>query len=179
MKDRAPIVALYPGSFDGLTNGHLDIIERASRLFDKVIVAVALNVQKRGWFPMEVRCAMIEAATRHLPNVEIAQLDTLTVKFAQKVGASFIVRGLRAVSDFEYELQLALMNREMSSSVETIFLAPSKENIFLSTSIVKEVFRHGGDISPFVPPEVLSFFERFRDSLLSAGTDAFSDQSPV
>lgn len=179
MTPHTTIKALYPGSFDGLTNGHLDIIERASRLFDKVIVAVAFNAKKQGWFSMEERREMILGATAHLSNVEVAQLDTLTVKFAQSTGAKFIVRGLRAVSDFEYELELALMNREIVDDVETIFLAPAKENIFLSTSIVKEVFRHGGDISRFVPPNVVTFFERRRDVAQGAAADTFSDQSPV
>lgn len=174
-----PVKALYPGSFDGLTNGHLDIIERASRLFDHVVVAVAFNAKKQGWFSMEERREMIEGATAHLGNVEVAQLDTLTVKFAQVTGAKFIVRGLRAVSDFEYELELALMNREIVADVETIFLAPTKENIFLSTSIVKEVFRHGGDISRFVPGNVISFFERKRETAKGAAADSFSDHSPV
>src|SRR5690606_25362780 len=122
---------------------------------------------------------MIEGATAHLGNIEVAQLETLTVNFAQSTGARFIVRGLRAVSDFEYELELALMNREIVPDVETIFLAPTKDNIFLSTSIVKEVFRHGGDIRQFVPSNVISFFERRRELALGAASDSFSDQSPV
>lgn len=147
-------IALYPGSFDVATNGHLDLIQRAATLFDKVIVAVATNMDKLPVFSVEERVETLKEITRHIPNVEVTSFDGLTVEFAKQIGANCIIRGLRAVSDFEYELQLALMNRELNEEIETIFMVPSVSHSFLSSSLVKEVASMGGDISEFVPPAV-------------------------
>ncbi len=152
-------IALYPGSFDGLTYGHLDLVERASHLFDQVIVAVAQNSRKKPWFEIEERVELLKECTKDWKNVEITHITGLTVETAQRLGAQFIVRGLRAVSDFEFEFQLAIMNHQLNPKVETIFLAPSPEFIFLSSSMVREVWRLGGDLSRFVPPAVLKAFE--------------------
>lgn len=147
-------IALYPASFDALTNGHLDIIRRAAALFDKVIVAVARNMEKQPLFSVAERLQMLRELTADIPNVEIADYDGLTIEFAKKIGAQFIIRGLRFVSDFEYELQLALMNLELDGNIETIFMVPSVKYSFLSSRIVKEVASLGGDVSEFVPPLV-------------------------
>lgn len=155
-------VALYPGSFDGLTRGHLDLVERACKLFDRLIVGVAHNSRKAAWFNQEERVAQLKACTAHLGNVEVVGLEGLTVEMAEKHGAQFILRGLRAVSDFEFEFQLAIMNHQLKPTVETIFLAPAPEYIFLSSSMVKEVWLLGGDVSRFVPAPVLAAFEERR-----------------
>ena len=146
--------AIYPGSFDPCTNGHLDVIGRATRLFDEVLVAVAPNSQKSPLFDADERVAMIEANTAHWPTVRVIRMDGLLVDFARKNGAVAIVRGLRAVSDFEFEFQMALMNRKLVSDVETMFLMPKEEYVYLSSRIVKEIARLGGDVSPFVTPSV-------------------------
>ncbi|MDX2175016.1 MAG: pantetheine-phosphate adenylyltransferase [Candidatus Sumerlaeia bacterium] len=150
-----PKTALYPGSFDILTNGHLDLIQRSSRMFDRVLVAVAVNSSKSPTFTIEERLEVLRKATASLPNVECATFQGLTVAFAKEAGARFIVRGLRAVSDFDFELQLAIMNQQLERGVETIFLSASPEYIFLSSNTIREVWRLGGDVSPFVPPAVL------------------------
>ena len=144
-------LAICPGSFDPVTNGHLDVIQRASRLFDKVIVLVAVNSEKHGLFSVEERCALIRRAAAHLPNVEVEAYGGLLADYARQRGAAAIVKGLRAVSDFEYEFQMALTNRKLNSGVETVFLTTSTEYMYLSSSLVKEVARLGGDISEFVP----------------------------
>ena len=155
-------IALYPGSFDGATNGHLDIIERASRLFDKLVVAVATNQDKVPLFTVTERLEMLRAITQHLPNVQVSHFEGLTVEFAHDIGAKFIIRGLRAVSDFEYELQLALTNYRLDKRIETIFMVPSAHYSFISSSTVRGVAELGGDISDFVPPAVeMKFKERF------------------
>ena len=143
--------AIYPGSFDPVTVGHLDIIKRAARLFDKVIVAVLVNVEKKPWFTIEERTDLLKKAVEGIENVEIAGFDGLLVDFAAQKNASAIVKGLRAVSDFEYEFQMALTNRKLDNDIETVFLTSSAENMFLSSSIVKQVGLLGGDISSFVP----------------------------
>ena len=143
--------AICPGSFDPVTLGHIDIITRASKLFDKVIVAVLVNMEKKPWFTIEERIDLLRKATSGIPNVEIAGFDGLLVDFARQNGASAIVKGLRAVSDFEYEFQMALTNRKLSPETETLFLTTSSENMYLSSSTVKQVGLWGGDISPFVP----------------------------
>jgi len=153
-------IALYPGTFDAPTNGHIDLISRAHLVFDRVVVAVAHNERKSPLFTVEERLDMLRASTRSMPNVECVAFEGLTVRFAETIGAKFIIRGLRAVSDFEFELQMAIMNREMANDVETIFLAPAAEYIFLSSSSVKEVWRNGGDIRPFVPEAVAAAFAR-------------------
>ncbi|MEC8825359.1 MAG: pantetheine-phosphate adenylyltransferase [Verrucomicrobiota bacterium] len=146
--------AIYPGSFDPIHNGHLDVIERASKLWDRVIVAVAVNHEKQGLFTMEERVGLIKKASRHLPDVEVTSFEGLLVDYVLEVRANAVLRGLRAVSDFEYEFQMALMNRSLDESLETVFLMPSQENIYLSSRIVKEVATFGGDITKFVPAVV-------------------------
>ena len=143
--------AIYPGSFDPVTVGHLDIINRASKLFDRVIVAVLVNMEKKPWFTIEERTELLKKATEGMPDVEITGFDGLLVDFAAQQNASAIVRGLRAVSDFEYEFQMALTNRKLDDTIETVFLTSSAENMFLSSSTVKQVGVLGGDISAFVP----------------------------
>jgi len=152
--------AIYPGSFDPVTNGHLDVIERARKLFDEVIVAVAHNDQKQPLFTLQERLDLLSAITAGLDRVQIAPLDGLLVDFAVKQKATAVVRGLRAVSDFEFEFQMALMNRKLEASVETIFLMPKEEYTYLSSRIVKEIARLGGDIRKFVPPIVVDAFAR-------------------
>ena len=146
--------AIYPGSFDPVTNGHLDVIERARKLFDEVIVAVAHNDQKNPLFNLQERLGLLEATIGKLKNVEIAPLDGLLVDFAVARKATAVIRGLRAISDFEFEFQMALMNRKLNPKVETIFLMPKEEYTYLSSRIVKEIARLGGDVSGFVPPAV-------------------------
>ncbi len=147
-----PIKALYPGTFDALTYGHLDIITRGSQIFDKLVVAIASNETKTPIFSVEERLEALRAEAGHLVNVEIASFSGLTVDYARQIGAKTIIRGLRVASDFEYELQMALMNRVMDSSVETLFLAPSAQTLFVSSSLVKEILLQGGEIGKFVPP---------------------------
>jgi pantetheine-phosphate adenylyltransferase len=145
---------IYPGSFDPLTNGHLDIIHRAAKLFDRVIVAVARNKSKRPLFSLEERHQMVVSAIRHLPNVEADSFENLLVEYARERSAQAIIRGLRAVSDFEFEFQLALMNRKLNEHIETIFMMPKDTYTFLSSRIVKEIAQLGGDVSAFVPAHV-------------------------
>ena len=146
--------AIYPGSFDPLTNGHLDVIQRATKLFDRVIVAVAKSESKHPLFDLDERVEMVAAAVRHLKNVEADSFDGLLVEYVGACGAQAVVRGLRAVSDFEFEFQLALMNRKLDERVETIFMMPKDTYTFLSSRIVKEIARLGGDVSAFVPAHV-------------------------
>ena len=146
--------ALYPGSFDPLTLGHLDLIERAARLFDGLVVAVLRNPAKQPAFPLERRLEQIRAATAHLPAVQVDSFDGLTVAFARSCGTSVILRGLRALSDFEFELQIAHTNKSLAPDLETLFLATAVHHSFLSSSVVKEVARFGGDVGHLVPPVV-------------------------
>jgi pantetheine-phosphate adenylyltransferase len=146
--------AIYPGSFDPLTNGHLDVIQRAARLFDRVIVAVAKNDSKHPLFTLAERTALVKKAVAGLPNVDTDSFDGLLVEYVAAKKARAIVRGLRAVSDFEFEFQLALMNRKLDENIETIFMMPKDTYTFLSSRIVKEIARLGGNVSPFVPPNV-------------------------
>ncbi|MCS6860489.1 MAG: pantetheine-phosphate adenylyltransferase [Abditibacteriales bacterium] len=147
--------AVYPGSFDPITNGHVDIIERAAQVFDKVVVAVAHNPEKRALFSVEERVAMIVEACRHLPNVSVAQFDGLTADFVRQQEATVLVRGLRAISDFEFELQMALMNKKLNPDLETMFMMTSAEWLFLSSSVVREIARFGGCVEGMVPPHVV------------------------
>ena len=146
--------AIYPGSFDPLTNGHLDVIQRAARLFDRVVVAVASNESKHPLFTKDERVALVKKAVTRLPNVEVDAFDGLLVEYVAAKQAQVIVRGLRAVSDFEFEFQLALMNRKLDENIETIFMMPKDTYTFLSSRIVKEIARLGGDVNSFVPPNV-------------------------
>lgn len=147
-------IAIYPGSFDPLTNGHLDVVQRAARLFDSVVVAVAKNEGKLPLFSLAERVALVREAVKNLPNVEADAFDGLLVDYVAGKKARAIVRGLRAVSDFEFEFQLALMNRKLNENIETIFMTPKDTYTFLSSRIVKEIARLGGDVSQFVPSNV-------------------------
>jgi pantetheine-phosphate adenylyltransferase len=147
-------VAVYPGSFDPITRGHEDLIARSLRFADKVIVAVAVNAAKQPLFSPEERVSLIREAVSH-PGVEVRSFEGLLVDFARRVGATVIVRGLRAVSDFEYEFQMALMNRNLEPALETVFLVPAFDLTYLSSSLVREVARYGGDVSQLVHPAVL------------------------
>lgn len=146
--------AIYPGTFDPLTNGHLDLVTRASLMFEHVILAIAASPNKNSLFSLEERVALATQVTAHLNNVEVLGFSELMAHFAAHHNAHILVRGLRAVSDFEYELQLANMNRHMMPTLESVFLMPSEEWSFISSSLVKEVARHGGDIAPFLPDVV-------------------------
>lgn len=146
--------AIYPGSFDPVTNGHLDVISRARKLFDEIIVAVAHNDEKQPLFTLEERLTLLHDAIDKLDNVRVAQFDGLLVEFAAAQKGTAVIRGLRAVSDFEFEFQMALMNRKLADSVETIFLMPKEEYTYLSSRLVKEIARLGGDVSGFVPKSV-------------------------
>jgi pantetheine-phosphate adenylyltransferase len=147
-------IAIYPGTFDPITNGHADLIHRSSHMFDRVIVAVTENPGKKVTFPIEERVAMIRETIADLPHVSVEAFDGLTVDVARRVGAHYIVRGLRAVSDFDYELQMGMMNRQLAADVETVFLVPAAEYFFVSSTLVKDVIRLGGSVSGFVPPAV-------------------------
>jgi pantetheine-phosphate adenylyltransferase len=148
------IKAIYPGTFDPVTNGHVDLIERACLLFGEVIVGVASSPSKKPRFDLAHRVSMIEEITQHLPNVTVVGFSGLLVDFAKGHQAKVLIRGLRAVSDFEYEFQLANMNRRLSPELESVFLTPSEGNSFISSSLVKEVSLHNGDVSQFVHPIV-------------------------
>ncbi len=147
--------AIYPGSFDPVTFGHLDIIKRSSRLFDEIVVAVLNNSQKNSLFSSDERVTMISDLVKEYPNVSVASFEGLTVDFAKEIGANIIVRGLRAVTDFEYELQIAQVNHVEYSELETIFLTTSLNYSYLSSSVVREFASHGGDITKFVPKEII------------------------
>jgi pantetheine-phosphate adenylyltransferase len=147
-------IAVYPGSFDPITNGHLDVISRAAQMFDRVIVAVARNPEKQPLFDVAERVALARQAVVKLGNVTVEDFEGLLVKYARRKRASVVVRGLRAVSDFEFEFQMALMNRRLDAEIETIFLMPKDEYTFLSSRLVKEIAALGGDVSDFVPRAV-------------------------
>ena len=146
--------AIYPGTFDPVTNGHADLIERASRLFKHVIIGIAANPSKQPRFTLEERIEQVNLVAAHLDNVQVIGFTGLLVDFAKQQNASVLVRGLRAVSDFEYEFQLANMNRRLSPDLESVFLTPAEENSFISSTLVKEVALHGGDVHQFVHPKV-------------------------
>jgi pantetheine-phosphate adenylyltransferase len=149
------VTAIYPGTFDPITNGHLDIIERGVRLFDRVIVALLRNADKEPFLPLEERQAIVRAVVARFPGVTVESFDGLLVDYCRARGARAIVRGLRALSDFEYELQMALMNRRLEPGVETVFMMPSEAWSYVSSRLVKEVARLGGDVSGLVPKEAL------------------------
>ncbi len=147
-------IAIYPGTFDPITNGHLDIIKRAVKIFDTVIVAVANNIEKIPLFSIEERVAMIQKSVRDISHVEVDSFNSLIVDYCHQKGAIAMIRGLRAISDFEYEFQMALINRKIGKDVESVFLMPKEKYTYLSSSLIKEIAALGGDISSFVPDVV-------------------------
>jgi len=155
-------MALYPGTFDCLTYGHINLIQRCARLFDRLVVAVAINPEKKPLFTVEERLEMLRMATQDLANVELAHFAGLTVQYAKSRGIKFIIRGLRAVSDFESEVQLALMNQRIAPEVETVFMTPTIGYVFVSSSLTKDIVAGNGDVSSVVPPFVE---ERLREKL--------------
>ena len=157
-------LAVCPGSFDPVTLGHLDIMTRASELFDRVIVLVSVNYDKKPSFSVEERMEMIREVTKNLPNIEVASLNGLLADYVREKKACAIVKGLRATTDFEYEFQMALANRKLYSEAETVFLVTKSENMYLSSSIVRQIASFGGDISSFVPPEIA---ERIRERFMN------------
>jgi pantetheine-phosphate adenylyltransferase len=156
-------VALFPASFDPITNGHLDVARRALRLFDQLVLAVAVNVSKQGTFSVEERIELLQAVMDDDPRVTVTSFDGLTVDFAREIGADVIIRGVRAMSDFEYEFEMALMNKHLYPAVETIFMMPSQQYLYVSSSRLKELVRFGRDVEEFVPPVVA---KRLRERLV-------------
>lgn len=157
-------IAIYPGSFDPVTNGHLDIVKRASKLYDEVIVGVLVNTTKKGLFSIEERVSFIENEIKNLPNVRVESFVGLLVDYCKKNNISVIIRGLRALSDYEYEMQIAQMNRILDENIETVFLMSNTKYSFISSSIVKEVVRFGGNIDSIVPQVVLNKLnEKYRE----------------
>ena len=148
-------IAIYPGSFDPVTLGHLNIIKRASACFDKVIVCVMVNSKKTGMFTREERVDQLRRATERFPNVEVDSSDELLAAYAKRKGAHVLVKGLRAVSDYEYEVQMALVNRKLNPNLETMFMASSEKYTYLSSTIVKEMARYGADLAEFIPREIV------------------------
>lgn len=159
-----PVVAIYPGSFDPMTNGHLDLIDRGSRLFDRLIVSILRNENKQPLFTVEERMEMLRDVVQSYPNVEVDSFHGLLVDYAAEKGAGVLLRGIRAISDYEYELQMALMNRRLRPELETVFMMSGEAYSFISSRLVKEVFRLGGNISALVP---LSVELRLRNSILA------------
>lgn len=152
--------AVCPGSFDPITNGHIDIIERAAKIFDEIFIAVIENPEKNSHFDIEDRVAMVKAATKHLPKIKVESFHGLLVDYADKVGANAVIRGLRAVSDFEYEFQMALTNRKMKPDIETVFLMTDHKYSYLSSSFVKQIAKLGGKIKDLVPAAVQDKLKR-------------------
>ena len=146
--------AIYPGSFDPVTNGHIDVARRAAKIFDRVVIAVAVNAEKNPLFTTEERIGLIRSACHDIPNLEVSQFSGLLAHSLELFDASAVIRGLRAVSDFEYEFQMALMNRGLNDKCETLFMMPSPEYSFVSSRLIKEITKCGGDVSAFVPPVV-------------------------
>lgn len=148
------VVAIYPGTFDPITNGHSDLIERGVRMFDRLVVSIAASPNKQPLFSLIERVALAQQVVAHLPNVTVCGFDTLLVEHARNIGANVLMRGLRAVADFEFEYQLASMNRHLNPQVDSIFLTPAGQYAFISSSLVREVAKLGGDITQFVHPQV-------------------------
>lgn len=155
------VTAIYPGSFDPITNGHFEVLLRASMLFDKVIVVILTNKEKNPCLSTEKRIELIKDSIKDIKNIEVDSYEGLTVEYASQKNAHVLIRGLRAVSDFEYEMQMAQTNKSLNADVDTIFLVPSVENNFVSSSIVKEIAQFGGDISKLVPEPVQKYFEEY------------------
>jgi pantetheine-phosphate adenylyltransferase len=163
------VSALYPGTFDPPTNGHIDLIQRGAKLFDHLIVAVLNNPGKDPLFTVEERVEMLKESTVAMDNVSVATFDGLMVDFARQQGAAAVLRGIRAISDYEYEFQMALMNRRLAPEIETVFLQPAGRYSFVSSRMLKEVFAFGGDVSGLVPPNVL---KRLRGRIGTSGTES-------
>lgn len=159
MTDKEMKIALYPGSFDPITNGHLDVLERASRMFDKVVIAVLNHPVKKAFLTVEERVKLIIEATKAMKNVEVSNFNGLTVEYARKIGAKFLIRGLRTITDFEYEIQLCQTNQVIANEIDTVFLSTKPEHNFISSSIVKELASHRTDISKFVPKNVVEYLK--------------------
>lgn len=153
-------IAIYPGSFDPITKGHLDILKTAAGIFDKVIIAVAKNSEKHGFLPVEKRVQLIKESVKDIENVEVDSFDGLTINYAHKKGATVLIRGLRAVSDFEYEMQLSQANSALDPDVKTVFLTTKPKYNFISSSTIKEIFINDGDISKFVPEPVFEYLTK-------------------
>ncbi|MGH9670054.1 MAG: pantetheine-phosphate adenylyltransferase [Terriglobales bacterium] len=166
-----PVIAIYPGSFDPLTNGHLDLIERGSKIFDQLIVAILRHPDKAPLFSLEERREMLETMTARFKNVSVDTFDGLLVDYARSKGAGALLRGIRAISDYEYELQMALMNRKLDRRLETVFMMPAEKYSYLSSRLVKEIFRHGGSVRGLVPKRVE---ERLRGKVNRASQPAAS-----
>ena len=149
-------IAIYPGTFDPVTNGHIDIIKRACKIFDKIIVAVANNKDKNTMFNLEKRVDMMQKATKKFKKVKVKSFNSLLVDFAKKENAKIIIRGLRAVSDFEYELQMGYANSSLDKEIETIYLMPTLENAFISSSVVRSILKYKGDVSHLIPKEIIN-----------------------
>jgi pantetheine-phosphate adenylyltransferase len=161
-------IVIFPGTFDPITNGHRDLIERASKMFDKVIVAVAENKQKNPCFSLEERVKLAKIVLSHVQNIEVIGFNNLLVEFTRAKGANAVIRGLRVVSDFEYEFQLANMNRRLAPEIETIFLTPSEQFSFISSTLLREIASHGGDVSSFVHQDVVkALIKRFERPVLT------------
>jgi len=157
-------IAIYPGTFDPITLGHLDILQRASLLFDRVIITLAINSNKTPLFSEEERLEFIKDAVRNIPNVTVDSFEGMLISFAEKIGAIAVIRGLRAISDFEFEFQLALMNRKQNPKITTVFLMPNEKYTYLNSSIIREVAKFGGDVSSFITPLVAN---KLKEKVLS------------
>lgn len=153
-------IAIYPGSFDPITKGHLDVLETSAGIFDKVIIAVAKNSEKNGFLTVDERVKLIQESAKHIKNVEVDSFDGLTIEYAKKRGAQILIRGLRAVSDFEYEMQLSQTNSALAGDIQTVFLITKPEYNFISSSTVREILLNNGDISKFVPSPVYEYLNK-------------------
>ena len=160
MTNKEEKIALYPGSFDPITYGHLDVLERASRMFDKVVIAVLNHPTKKSFIDVNSRVELIKESIKDLKNVSVDNFNGLTVEYARKIGAKFLIRGLRTISDFEYEVQLCQTNQVIAPEIDTVFLSTKPENNFISSSIVKELSQHKTDISKFVPKNVVEYIRK-------------------
>ncbi|MBQ2984775.1 MAG: pantetheine-phosphate adenylyltransferase [Candidatus Gastranaerophilales bacterium] len=155
-------IALYPGSFDPITNGHLDVLERASRMFDMVVIAVSNNSEKNSFLTTEQRVDLIKGATKNMENVKVDSFSGLTVEYARQIGAKFLIRGLRTMTDFEYEFQLCQTNQVLAAEIDTVFLSTKPENNFISSSMVKELSKYQADISKLVPENVVEYLKNIK-----------------